>query len=165
VLTITCWTGVRTTYISRYRDPRFELPTTCTYSISALFVLPAASQREMTTSLAPLDLNIPASATTVQVQVIDTTCHIYGLLTEFFTPSIKGHTHLSCPSFAFLISHPQLGRKLLFDLGVRKDYGNLPPRIAQFLRGGDGFEVKVEKVCFWSLFLGEVWYRRLNLML
>lgn len=97
-------------------------------------------------SISPPNLNIPSSSATVHVQIIDTTGHITGSLDTFFTPAIKGHTRLSCPSYAFLISHPKLKRRVLFDLGIRKDYLELPPRIAKHLQGGDGWEVTVEKV-------------------
>ena len=51
---------------------------------------------------------------------------------QIMTPEIKGHTNLTAPSFSFLIEHPS-GRKLVFDLGLRKDYENLPPVIQRFL--------------------------------
>src|SRR5436305_15345320 len=77
----------------------------------------------------PLDLKIPQSTTTVQVRIIDTTSHISEVPTKtFFAPVIPGFTELDCPAYSFLIEHPS-DRKLLFDLGVRKDYWNLSPRI------------------------------------
>jgi glyoxylase-like metal-dependent hydrolase (beta-lactamase superfamily II) len=51
---------------------------------------------------------------------------------QIMTPEINGHTNLTAPSFSFLIEHPS-GRKLVFDLGLRKDYENLPPVIQKFL--------------------------------
>lgn len=45
---------------------------------------------------------------------------------SFVDTLIKGHEELEAPSFAFLIEHPT-GRKLVFDLGVRKDYHNMAP--------------------------------------
>ncbi|KAN0117651.1 Beta-lactamase-like protein [Hyaloscypha variabilis] len=93
---------------------------------------------------APPDLKIPASNTTVNVRIIDTTSQIDGIaVSEFIQPSIKGHTYLSCPAFSFLIEHPS-SRSLLFDLGVRKDHENLAPRIVKRLTDG-GWKVVVKQ--------------------
>jgi glyoxylase-like metal-dependent hydrolase (beta-lactamase superfamily II) len=90
------------------------------------------------------DLKIPPSSSTVKVQIIDTTSHIAGIdVTTFFTPVIPGYTEINCPSYSFLISHPS-GRKLLFDLGVRKDYENLAPRITERMKAGN-WKVTVQK--------------------
>jgi hypothetical protein len=75
-------------------------------------------------------LNIPPSNATVHVQLIDTTSQINGIaVAPFFEPPIKGHDALNCPAFAFLITHPTLERSLIFDLGVRKDWENLAPKV------------------------------------
>lgn len=58
--------------------------------------------------------------------VINTTSWISLPTKLFFEPPIKGFDELSVPSYSFLVEHPS-GRKLLFDLGVRKDWGNLSP--------------------------------------
>lgn len=91
----------------------------------------------------PPDLKIPSSTTTVNVRIIDTTSRISGIpLAGFVSPEIKGFTHLNCPAFSFLIEHPS-NRKLLFDLGVRKDTENFAPKIRKRLEdGGWGVEVK-----------------------
>jgi len=101
--------------------------------------------------VAPPNLHIPASASTVHVQIIDTTSNIQGLLTSFFSPAIEGHTRLDIPSFAFLVTRDGGGeggkkRRVLFDLGIRKDFARLAPRIAKYLNGGEGWTVRVEKV-------------------
>lgn len=73
-------------------------------------------------------LNKPQPLTYVPA-VIDTTSWISALRTTlFFEPPIKGYEELSVPSYSFLIEHPS-GRKLLFDLGIRKDWENLSPTI------------------------------------
>jgi glyoxylase-like metal-dependent hydrolase (beta-lactamase superfamily II) len=93
---------------------------------------------------APPDLKIPSSATTVQVRIIDTTSHISGIkLAPFMEPEIKGFTTLSCPAFSFLIEHPS-NRKLLFDLGVRKDIDNFAPRIRDRIKNG-GWTITVKQ--------------------
>jgi glyoxylase-like metal-dependent hydrolase (beta-lactamase superfamily II) len=90
-------------------------------------------------------LNIPPSPHHVHVQLIDTTSQINGIaIAPFFEPPIKGHDTLNCPAFSFLITHPTLKRSLLFDLGVRKDWENLPPKVAGALKHY-GWDIKVEK--------------------
>lgn len=85
----------------------------------------------------PPDLKIPSSTTTVNIRIIDTTSRISGIpLSGFVSPAIKGHTHITAaPAFSFLIEHPS-NRKLLFDLGVRKDKENFAPKIVNRLRDG-----------------------------
>lgn len=74
------------------------------------------------------DLNIPASSATVDVSIIDTTSSIKGVDTwKFLSPSIPGHDFLSTLAYSFLIEHPTLERKLVFDLGIRKDWWNYAP--------------------------------------
>ncbi|OAL33180.1 hypothetical protein AYO20_07497 [Fonsecaea nubica] len=78
----------------------------------------------------PPALNIPPSSSTVSVKIIDSTSLIEVPIGLLFGPHIPGHDKLSCPSYSFLIEHGPLNRKLLFDLGTRKDWKNLAPRIA-----------------------------------
>ncbi|KAL9612333.1 MAG: hypothetical protein Q9167_003066 [Letrouitia subvulpina] len=51
---------------------------------------------------------------------------------------------LRCPAYSFLIEHPGDGRKLLFDLGVRKDWENLSPSIVKHIKAWNA-KVSVEK--------------------
>lgn len=91
----------------------------------------------------PPDLKIPSSQTTVSIRIIDTTSHIKDIpLNLFVSPPITGHTSLDCPAYAFLIEHHS-GRKVLFDLGVRKDPENFAPAIRDLIKkGGWGVTVK-----------------------
>ncbi|KAM0142658.1 hypothetical protein ACHAP3_001764 [Botrytis cinerea] len=90
------------------------------------------------------NLNIPPSSTTVSVRIIDTTTHVSGIpLSAFASPAISGHTHISGPAYSFLIEHPS-SRSLLFDLGVRRDWENLAPRITERIKDG-GWKVTVQK--------------------
>ncbi|TVY38001.1 Cytochrome P450 monooxygenase, partial [Lachnellula subtilissima] len=93
----------------------------------------------------PPDLKIPSSTTTVNIRIIDTTTRISGIPLEgFVSPAIKGHTLLTAaPAFSFLIEHPS-NRKLLFDLGVRKDTENFAPKIVNRLRDG-GWDAEVKQ--------------------
>lgn len=89
-------------------------------------------------------LNIPESDSAVEVHIINTTSHIKGLPTSrFFEPKIQGFDAMDCPAYSFLIEHPK-GKKLLFDLGIRKDWKNLPPAVIGPIKR-HGWEISVEK--------------------
>ena len=92
----------------------------------------------------PPKLNIPESEAIVNVRIIDTTSHIKGVPVSLFCePEIKGHDVLDCPAYSFLVEHPS-GRKLLWDLGVRKDLENFSPSIVKRIKDG-GWQITVEK--------------------
>lgn len=61
---------------------------------------------------------------------------------HLLTPPIPGHNTLTAPSLSFLIEHPATKRKLLFDLGLRKDLKSLPPVVQTFL-GESSWTIKV----------------------
>ncbi|KAI1142646.1 beta-lactamase-like protein [Hypoxylon sp. FL0543] len=81
------------------------------------------------------DLNIPASTSTVNVSIIDTTGTIRGLAAGFFfEPHIPGHDYLAVSVYAFLIQHPVLNRSIVFDLGIRKDHWKWPPKLQEDIK-------------------------------
>ena len=91
------------------------------------------------------DLNIPPSTSVVDVSIIDTTSSILGVdAWKFLEPSIPGHDYLATPAFSFLISHPQLDRSIIFDLGIRKDWENYSPFLQDRFKKG-GYKITVEK--------------------
>jgi hypothetical protein len=45
----------------------------------------------------------------------------------FFEPHIKGHDIMDCPAYSFLIEHEPSGSRLVFDLGVAKNWKHGPP--------------------------------------
>lgn len=93
----------------------------------------------------PPELNIPSSPSTVSVSVINTTAKIYGAPAELLlAPPIEGHRWVAGPIYSFLIQHPKLHRRLLFDLGIRKDFKNLAGPICQLLQE-PGPKLEVEK--------------------
>ncbi|CAI4215878.1 unnamed protein product [Parascedosporium putredinis] len=71
-------------------------------------------------------ISAPPSDSIVRVRLINTT----GLMTVraqgFIEPVQRGHELLSFPTYAFLIDHEPSGKRVMFDLGIRKDYWNLP---------------------------------------
>jgi len=90
------------------------------------------------------DLQIPSTNSTVQVSIIDTTTHIGAIPNGLFmVPAIPGYEYLNCPSYSFLIEHSS-GRKILFDLGVRKDWDNLAPKVFHRLRDSK-WDIRVPK--------------------
>ncbi|KFZ15715.1 hypothetical protein V501_02600 [Pseudogymnoascus sp. VKM F-4519 (FW-2642)] len=94
--------------------------------------------------MAPL-FKIPPGESNARVRIIDSTARIGGIPTTFFfTPdsAVEGFTHMpTIPCWVFLIEHSS-GKKVLFDLGVRKDWRNLSvgPRI-----GGYGWDIQVDR--------------------
>jgi hypothetical protein len=109
-------------------------------------------------------LEVPQSNATVRVHLIDTTTVMTIKSESFIKPVVKGHETISAPDVAFLIEHPS-GKRVLFDLGCRKDYWNLPDVIKARL--GDVIpslrvdkdvseilvenEVELESICSYSL--------------
>ncbi|EME41808.1 hypothetical protein DOTSEDRAFT_74015 [Dothistroma septosporum NZE10] len=79
----------------------------------------------LTTPKPPPELNIPASTNTVKVSCIDSGSRFKLPITNFLQPDYTGHDKLCGPSFSFLIEHP-ITKPILFDLGIRKDWENLP---------------------------------------
>lgn len=93
----------------------------------------------------PPPLNIPPSNSIANVSIINTTSRVKGIPNKMFMlPEYKGFDYLDCPAFSFLIEHPPSGRKLLFDLGVRKDWEKEPAAIAKRIKKA-GWSVTVEK--------------------
>ena len=79
----------------------------------------------------PPALNIPNSTSTVDVHFINTTARVDNLDAAYFLePTYKSYPKLQVPAFSFLITHAPTRKKYIFDLGIRKDWQNLAPRIA-----------------------------------
>jgi glyoxylase-like metal-dependent hydrolase (beta-lactamase superfamily II) len=92
----------------------------------------------------PPDFKIPESSSSVRVRIIDTTSYISNLPMKLIVqPEFLGHKNLECPVFAFLIEHPS-GRRLLFDLGVRKDWESLPETVVKILKDNE-FKIEVKQ--------------------
>jgi len=58
-------------------------------------------------------------------------------------PEVGKYRTVTCPCFAFLVEHSS-GRKLVFDLGIRKDWENSSPFITNMVKKY-GWGVKVDK--------------------
>jgi hypothetical protein len=77
-----------------------------------------------------IDLSIPPSSASVTVKIIDIASVNNVPSHALFTPPVKGIDVHGAPSFCFLIEHSS-GQKVLFDLGIRKDWENLAPAITE----------------------------------
>ncbi|KAJ7931669.1 beta-lactamase-like protein [Mycena leptocephala] len=84
-----------------------------------------------------LDLGIPHSSATVDVRVFNVA---NGTLVNqahtFFSPILRGHENGIFPMFSFLVEHKTSKKRLMFDLGIRKDPQNLAPAVASFYTSG-----------------------------
>jgi hypothetical protein len=77
----------------------------------------------------PPPLTIPVSTVVARVHAIDTTLRLAGIhASAVWNPPIKGFERFKAGTWAFLIEHPS-GRKLLYDLGLRKDWESLSPQV------------------------------------
>ncbi|KAJ7717790.1 hypothetical protein B0H16DRAFT_1700848 [Mycena metata] len=84
------------------------------------------------------DLGIPSSTATVSVtafNIVDART-VSVLANTLMKPVGAGHELFRFPIFTFLITHAALGRRVLFDLGVRKDLENTALAVAADVRAG-----------------------------
>jgi hypothetical protein len=69
-------------------------------------------------------VQIPPGQETIIVKLINPVNFGPAIIKRFMVPPIQDLEALKAsPSFSFLLEHPS-GRKLVFDLGIRKDYNN-----------------------------------------
>lgn len=85
----------------------------------------------MTVSL-PL-VEVPAGKEVVNVRMINPVNFGPAIIKRFMEPPVPGvEKKKPGPVLTFLIEHPS-GQKLVFDLGIRKDYQNYSPTIANYI--------------------------------
>ena len=66
------------------------------------------------------------------------------ILKRFMAPDVPGLDRFKdAPSHSFLLEHPS-GRKLVWDLGIRKDYQNYSPKIAEYIPTTN-YDIRVTK--------------------
>ncbi|EPQ56221.1 Metallo-hydrolase/oxidoreductase [Gloeophyllum trabeum ATCC 11539] len=88
-------------------------------------------------------LNIPPSDATVDIKIL------YAALIRisafpFMHPVLPGHERFVAPAYVFYVEHPTTGKRVLFDLGVRKKPETSAPALWKGLQQV-GVEVTVEK--------------------
>lgn len=75
-------------------------------------------------------LNLPSSSSSVSVRAISPN-RVLGVPPDLFLhPNIKGTTYSDTPCLCFLIEHQAVDgsyQRLLFDLGIRRDWQNNVP--------------------------------------
>ena len=78
-------------------------------------------------------VDIPPGKETISVNMIVPVSFGPSIIKRFMTPPVPGlETFKSSPSLSFLLEHPS-GRKLVWDLGIRKDYTNYSPKISAYI--------------------------------
>lgn len=88
-------------------------------------------------------LDLPSGDVAITVKLINTTKFGPAILNRFMAPPIPGlETFKSCPSLSFLLEHPS-GKKLVWDLGIRKDYQNYSPKIASYIPT-TGYDIRIQ---------------------
>ncbi|KAH6664001.1 hypothetical protein F5X68DRAFT_225693 [Plectosphaerella plurivora] len=75
-------------------------------------------------------VTIPQSEQCCSLSMIDTTCNLTVPAETLVQPIIPGHELMNFPTASFILTHATFRRKVLFDLGCKKDFWNLPPPIA-----------------------------------
>lgn len=91
-------------------------------------------------------LSLPQSDHIVRVKLLDTTTYLTGIAKVFVDPVVAGHETFNFNDLAFLIENERTDKRVMFDLGTRKDYWNLAPAV-QRVFGMDSVMtgVKVDK--------------------
>lgn len=78
-------------------------------------------------------VKLPEGGQTITVKLINPVDFGPAILSRFMAPPVPGlETFPTSPSHSFLLEHSS-GRKLVFDLGIRKDYQNYSPKIASYI--------------------------------
>jgi glyoxylase-like metal-dependent hydrolase (beta-lactamase superfamily II) len=78
-------------------------------------------------------IEIPEGSVAVKVRLINSVNFGPAQIHRFMAPAVTGLQHFkTSPSHSFCIQHPS-GRRLVFDLGIRKDYENYSKSIADYL--------------------------------
>jgi len=103
------------------------------------------SETQLSAETAQLpQLEIPTFSNTVMVRIIDTTTRLHMPVGTMFEPPMKGHTTLASPSYSFLIENERLGSKVLFDLGVQRNWQDQAPSVVEMIKDLE-WDVRVEK--------------------
>ncbi|KAK7025179.1 Metallo-beta-lactamase superfamily protein [Favolaschia claudopus] len=84
-----------------------------------------------------LDLGIPTSSQTVDVRIFNVgNLSFAGGAHTIFHPVLPGHQDNAIPMYAFLVEHKASQKRVVFDLGMRKDPLNLAPSLQDFFTSG-----------------------------
>lgn len=73
------------------------------------------------------ELKLPGSDSTVRVRAIDAKTNMSLHFRRFMQPQIEGFDTVNFTSMCFLIEHPKLNKRVLFDCGARTDMESYSP--------------------------------------
>jgi hypothetical protein len=91
------------------------------------------------------DFDIPPFSATVQVKVFNVgNLTVMNGMNRIVHPVLPGHESTPFPMYSFFVEHGASKKRLIFDLGLRKDQQNFPPNIASSFASGV-FEVEEPK--------------------
>ncbi|KAF4981415.1 hypothetical protein FZEAL_2763 [Fusarium zealandicum] len=94
-------------------------------------------------------VNIPQSDNCVTVKVIDNGARITGPMSFFIDPPIldelQSKQKLFAPALVFLVEHQQSKRRVVFDLGIRKNPADYPPAVLAYHKA---FEIQTGEEVF-----------------
>ncbi|KAJ7464092.1 hypothetical protein FB451DRAFT_1042583 [Mycena latifolia] len=83
------------------------------------------------------DFGIPSSHATVEVKVFNVgNTTLTNTSHAFVLPTLPGHESIHVPMFAFLVEHKLTRKRVMFDLGMRKDPLNFVPSVASYFSSG-----------------------------
>ncbi|EEB89441.1 hypothetical protein MPER_12458, partial [Moniliophthora perniciosa FA553] len=89
---------------------------------------------------------LPQGTATVSIHAINVAADSSRSLARLFIePVLPGRETMANPQYAFLIEHAGSGRRIMFDLGARKDMENFAPAVKERFLSLPGFNIKVEK--------------------
>ena len=86
----------------------------------------------------------PPGEVAIKVRLINPVNFGPALVKRFMEPPVPGYEKKKPgPVLTFLLEHPS-GQKLVFDLGVRKDYQNYAPSIANYIPTTN-YDIQIQK--------------------
>lgn len=95
-------------------------------------------------TISPPLVEVPSGQETVNVRLINPVNFGPAIIKRFMEPPVPGvEKKQPGPVLTFLIEHSS-GQKLVFDLGIRKDYHNYSPTIANYIPTTN-YNIQVEK--------------------
>lgn len=83
--------------------------------------------------LSPPSIQIPQGEVAVTVKMINPVNFGPAIIKRFMEPAVPGvEKKRPSPVLVFFVEHPS-GHKIVFDLGIRKDWQNYAPKIANYI--------------------------------
>ncbi|KAJ7118808.1 hypothetical protein C8R44DRAFT_625159 [Mycena epipterygia] len=81
-------------------------------------------------------LAVPPSDATVDVKAFNVANFTAALASVLVQPILPGHETIKLPLHAFLVEHGPSKKRLMFDLGMRRDPLNFPPSVSSLFQSG-----------------------------